>query len=135
MLHITANQLFCHAIGDYLLQSSWMATGKRRKWLPAIAHVCTYSLPFAMPFLIGDMSWAGLAFIAGSHLVIDHFGLARYLVFLKNFLSPPGEWKTWNDCVATGYSPEVPDFLAVWLMIIADNVLHVACNAIAQQWF
>ena len=35
---ITADQLLAHAVGDYVLQSDWMATEKATKSLAALAH-------------------------------------------------------------------------------------------------
>jgi len=31
---------------------------------------------------------------------------------------------TWASCVKTGYPALAPDWLAVWLLIIADNIMH-----------
>ncbi|WP_205679869.1 DUF3307 domain-containing protein [Paenarthrobacter ureafaciens] len=30
--------LLAHLIGDYLIQSDWMASEKTKRWWPAIAH-------------------------------------------------------------------------------------------------
>lgn len=43
---ITADQLVAHAIGDYVLQSDWMANEKTKKSVAALAHVVAYTLPF-----------------------------------------------------------------------------------------
>jgi hypothetical protein len=29
----------------------------------------------------------------------------------------------------------LPAWLAIWLMIIADNTMHIICNAAALRWF
>lgn len=63
-----------------------------------------------------------------SHLVIDRLRLARYIVFAKNFLAPRSHWPTWERCKATGYDEARPVWLAVWLLIIADNALHLLIN-------
>ena len=39
-------QLILHLIGDYLLQSDWMALNKTKCSKAAAAHAITYSLPF-----------------------------------------------------------------------------------------
>jgi len=89
-----------------------------------------------------------LAFIAGTHAVIDHYRLARYLCWAKNFMAPPQteEWDTvvglqlpgvktwwhpWSECSGTGYHKDKPAWLTVWLMFITDNILHVLCNGLA----
>ena len=35
--------ILAHLVGDYLIQSDWMASEKTKKWWPAIAHGITYS--------------------------------------------------------------------------------------------
>lgn len=143
---ITADQLVAHAIGDYILQSDWMANEKTKQSLAALAHVFCYAIPFV--FL--RPSWAALGVIVGTHFVIDRWRLARYVVWLKNWIAPP-KWETeygphedgawlhrrnppWAECSATGYPPERPAWLSVWLLIIADNVLHVLCNGLALAY-
>lgn len=40
-------------------------------------------------------------------------------------------WHPWEECKGTGYHKERPPWMAVWLLIIADNALHLACNLTA----
>lgn len=127
---ITADQLIAHAVGDYLLQSHWMATEKTKHTAAALAHVTTY----ALPFLFLGPSWAALAVIVGTHFVIDRWRLARFVVWFKNWLAPPGAHPPWAECYHTGYPPDVPPFLAVWLVIIVDNILHVLINGLALRY-
>lgn len=149
---ITADQILCHLIGDYILQSDWMATEKTKKSLAALAHVITYSLPF----LFFRPSWSALLFIAATHFVIDRWRLARYVVWAKNFLGPRRkfEWEEaspydmgvlfhyeerwvnppWPECSATGYWKRNPTWLSTWLLIIADNTLHLICNGLALTY-
>jgi hypothetical protein len=107
-----------------------MATEKVRRSVAALAHVATYFLPF----LFLTRSVPALAFIAGTHFVIDRWRLARYVVWAKNFIAPPRAAPPWDRCRATGYDEARPAFLSVWLLIIADNVLHICCNAAALHW-
>lgn len=118
---ITADQLVAHAVGDYILQSDWMATEKTKQTFAALVHAVTYSLPF----LFLNPSPLALAVICSTHFVIDRWRLARYLVWAKNWLGPN---KPWKDCVATGYPSDRPPWMTVWLLIIADNTLHVLCK-------
>jgi len=124
---ITADQLVAHAVGDYILQSDWMATEKTKQNAAAAAHAFTYTLPF----LFLTRSPAALAVIMGTHFVIDRYRLARYVVWAKNWLGPN---KPWAECSATGYPADRPAWLTVWLLIIADNVLHVLINGIALRY-
>ncbi len=126
---ITADQLVAHAVGDYILQSDWMATEKTKQSLAAAVHATTYTLPF----LLLTTSPAALAVILGTHFVIDRWRLARYVVWAKNWISPHRP-KPWNLCTATGYDPDRPPWMAVWLLIIADNTLHVLCNGLAMAY-
>jgi hypothetical protein len=39
-----------------------------------------------------------------------------------------------SEVTATGYAADVPPWLAVWLLIAADNIAHVLINAVALNW-
>lgn len=149
----TADQLVAHAVGDYILQSHWMATGKTKQSFAAAIHAITYTLPF----IFITQSPGALAVICGTHFVVDRFRLARFLVWFKNGPvtygrivygnagdddADPGliprrkEWGYfWKPVTATGYADDVPAWLSVWLLIIADNIIHVVCNALALMAF
>lgn len=119
----TADQIVAHLIGDYILQSDWMANEKTKQSFAAGIHATTYTLPFV--FI--TQSVPALAFILVTHFLIDRFRLARYVVWLKN-----GQWS--SPVTATGYSEDKPAWLAVWLLIIADNTLHIICNGFAIKY-
>lgn len=131
----TMPQVVAHLVGDYLLQSHWMATNKQRKeamgWVAVTAHALCYTLPF----LFLTQSWIALAIICGTHLLIDHFKVAAIVGWLKNFLAPPSQWKSWSESKSTGYTEDVPAFLSVWLLIITDNVLHILINGVALHFW
>jgi hypothetical protein len=122
--------LLAHLVGDYLIQSDWMANEKTQRWWPAVAHGVTYTLPYALI----TQSPLALAVIAGTHIVIDRYRLARHVVWAKNLLAPSRYRHPWSECVGTGYHQDRPAWMAVWLMIIADNTLHLAINAAAVLW-
>lgn len=125
----TAGQLVAHGVGDYLMQSHWMATRKTSSHLAAAAHALTYGVPF----LFLRPSPLALAVIVGTHFLLDRYRLARFLVYAKNCLAPH-PWAPWAACQSTGYPPDAPPWLAVWLLIIADNLVHVVVNALALSW-
>lgn len=129
----TADQLVAHAVGDYLLQSHWMATEKTRRSFAAFVHVVFYSVPFLF-FL--SPSWLALAVIAGSHFIIDRWRLARYVVYIKNLWAPQAAAHHFIATVNvdTGYPEEAPSWLAVWLLIICDNLLHIIINGLALRY-
>lgn len=121
----TADQLVAHAVGDYLLQSEWMATQKTRRSIAAFVHCLFYILPF----LLITLNPLTLAIIFGTHFVIDRWHLARYFAWLKNRPWPGSA--TWSECRETGFHPDTPPWLAGWLVIIVDNILHVTINGLA----
>jgi hypothetical protein len=127
---LTPDQVLAHVVGDYVLQSHWAATTKVRQSFAAAVHVLLYGLPF----LLLTRSPVALAVIVGTHFFIDRYRLARYVVWAKNWLAPPGHGpQPWGKCSATGYDPDVPPWLSVWLLIVVDNSLHVTLNALALQ--
>lgn len=124
----TADQLVAHAVGDYLLQSEWMAVEKTRRSLPALVHCAFYVLPF---LFITQNPWT-IAVIGGTHFVIDRWHLARYVAWIKNRPWPGSA--TWAESSKTGYHPDTPPWLAGWLVIIVDNTLHILTNGLAIAW-
>lgn len=117
----TADQIVAHLVGDYILQSHWMAQNKGKRSMAAAAHAVAYTLPF----LLITTSVAALAAICVSHFIIDRWRLARFVVWLKN--------GPWHPITGTGYQDDVPPWLSVWLLIIADNTVHLVCNAVALR--
>jgi hypothetical protein len=116
-----------HFVGDYLLQSDWMAQEKTKRWFPALMHGCFYTLPF---ILVTLNIWA-LLIICLTHVIIDRYRLVRYLIWLKNFIAPRRTWQPWKECKVTGYHELRPAWMTVWLMIITDNLLHIIINSAA----
>lgn len=133
-VEVAVGLMLAHWAGDYVLQSDWMAVEKTSRWWPAVAHGLAYSACFVPLVLLGGVSWAALAVIGGTHVVIDRYRLARHLVWAKERLAPRRYWRTWAESRATGYGPEKPPWMAVWLMISADNFCHVAINYAAAAW-
>ena len=121
----TADQLVAHVIGDYILQSEWMATQKSRRSLPALVH----SLTYLIPFLFITRNPYTLAVIAGTHFVLDRWHLARHVAWIKNRPWPGSA--PWSECSKTGFHPDTAPWLAGWLVIIVDNVLHIVINGLA----
>lgn len=87
---------------------------------------------YSLPFLLLAPSALAFATILGTHFLIDHFRAARYLVFAKNWVTDCS--LRWADCSATGYHKDTPPWLAFWLMIIADNTMHLCINYAALRW-
>lgn len=117
-----------HMVGDYLIQSHWMANAKTKHWWPAILHGVTYTLPF----IFITQSPVALLVIGGTHVVIDHWRLARYVVWFRNQLAP----RSWRPALddPNGTPPESPVWLSTWLLFIADNILHMLINVGSVVW-
>jgi hypothetical protein len=149
-------QLILHLLGDYVTQSDWMANNKTKRFLPAFLHAIVYSFPF----LLLRPSWVAFAVILVSHFIIDRYRIARFMVWVKNVILSPVFWRyissrewsgawghantkrniaearelLWGNCKDTGYPSQRPAWLAVWLLIAADNSLHIAINYVALRW-
>lgn len=144
-------QLILHLIGDYVTQSDWMAQRKTKETFAAACHALVYSLPF---LAIGSVyAWS---VILWTHFFIDRFRLARFVCYLKNQILSPAifgqrrwenykgmevvdddpskKFELWKDCDKTGYRNDSPPWLTVWLMIAADNTLHLAINFCSLKW-
>ncbi len=119
-------QLILHLVGDYVTQSDWMAQNKTKSTWAALCHATVYALPFLA--IASVNAWLVIWL---THLVIDRFRLARYVAYAKNWLAPRSYWHPWSECSGTGYHKDSPPWLSVWLMIAADNTLHLAINAAA----
>jgi Protein of unknown function (DUF3307) len=128
---LTADDLLCHAIGDFILQSDWVALNKSRRSDVALLHAALYSVPF----LALTRSRAALAIIAGSHFAIDRWRLTRYLIWAKNWLSPPGYVPLECCDPATGFPRDRPAWMTFWLYVVIDNTLHLVINAWALTQF
>lgn len=118
-------QILIHLWGDYITQTDWMAQEKTKKNIAALAHAIVYTMPFALI----TQSLVALGIIGVTHYFIDRYRLARYVVFAKNWITTPSY--NWNDCSVTGYHKDSPPWLAFWLLIIADNTLHLTINYFA----
>lgn len=120
-------QLIAHLVGDYILQNHWMATQKTSRWFAALTHAIFYTIPFVVLF---GGSWA-LIPICLTHAVIDRYRLIRLWL---NFWGVGCSGSLWTFFGAPEIEAPLP-FLSVWLMIIADNTLHLAINALSLKYF
>lgn len=125
---VTPDQILAHLVGDYVLQSDWMAREKTSRLAVALVHALFYSLPFVLL----RPSLAAWLVIVTTHAVIDRWRLARLIVWAKEWLSPVRPAPL-AEC-PTGYGADKPAWLSVWLLIIADNTMHIAINGAAMRW-
>lgn len=150
-------QLIAHLIGDYWLQNHWMANEKTKRMWPALLHALLYGLPF----LLLVTSWQQWVVIVVTHAYIDRYRLITYWLdfwgvgkagWLPTQIEkiygvvfggdhPNGKYigpddKEWTgECGGDSVLPKAaPPFLGVWLLIIADNTLHLLINYSALTW-
>ena len=130
--------VFAHVVGDYTLQTTWMATEKLRRLSVAGVHAVTYGLPFVPLVWVAAPSaqraavvWAA---IVGTHAVLDRYRVARTVIWARNQLAPEAYRYPRTAADAGGFAPGTPLHLSGWLCTIVDNTLHVAINTVALWW-
>jgi hypothetical protein len=118
-------QLLCHLVGDYILQSHDMALNKTRSITWATYHGLAYSLPFAF-----IATAPAVIVICITHILIDRFAVARYVTRAKNYIFGSGNKKALTE----EYPTNTPPYLSTWLVIILDNTLHLLINYFAVKY-
>lgn len=113
------DQLICHLLGDYVLQTDWMARTKVSSMFAAIIHALVYTLPFA---LITGFSWA-LAVIFSTHVLIDRYRLAGHIMRIKQW-----PWGRRTPC------PPPPPEMHTILLIVIDNTIHLTINYLSIKY-
>lgn len=104
--------LLAHFIGDFIIQTDWMARNKKTNHVACWVHSITYIIPFLPLMALGFTSWWQLALVASQHSLQD--GTDFVLWFMK---------KTGSE----GFT-KAP--MAPWSVIIVDNILHISFMAL-----
>ena len=73
MIELLLKLVFCHLVGDYVLQSDFIAKTKGENWYHLFVHCALYCLPFYVMF---GFTWQ-LFGIFLTHIIIDA-SKARY---------------------------------------------------------
>lgn len=96
-----------HLVGDWLLQTDWMATKKGKRWEPLAAHVAVWTACF-VPAAVWLFNPLWLVWLAGTHLLLDGTGFVRWwMTTIKRI--PEGDLRG----------------SAWWLGVVVDQVLHL----------
>lgn len=122
-------RLLAHLVGDYILQTHYEAVEKVNDWVPATTH----GVKYAAAFLPLTRNPKALAVIGGTHIVLDHYRLAKHVNWLRNQAAP----KAYRaEDLTNGGSPAiVPGGLATALLFITDNTIHMLINEWAlDRW-
>ncbi len=120
-------QLLLHLVGDYVTQTDYMAKNKTTDIKVAFLHSVVYTLPF---WVLTNSITAILVMLI-THAIIDRYRLAKFIIFSKNWITDTS--LKWDDCKDTGFPSSTPVWLAVWLMIITDNTIHLVINYFALK--
>ena len=138
-------QFLVHILGDFCLQSDYIAMNKSKRSWPCLIHVLIYT----SCFLLLTLSWKALFVIGITHFILDrwHTPLKR-LIWLKNHFNPQCKFVPFSKCTETGYYDNLVNEMAglpytteqinghsprlncvtLWLYIITDNFLHLTIN-------
>lgn len=93
-------QILVHILGDFLIQSDYMALNKSKRTIPCLIHVLIYTACF----LLLTTSWKALAVIGVTHFILDRWPIIlRRIIWLKNHMSPFFRYVPFEKCQATGY--------------------------------
>lgn len=104
-------QLFCHFIGDYILQMPDMAYYKKEKSLRGYLYCSLHCILYGLPFFI-ITNYIGVLLIIITHFIIDKYNLVERFIEFKEDMSVN---KNSND-------------IKFFLRIVIDNGLHLMIN-------
>ena len=94
--------IYAHLIGDYIIQSDWMAKGKKTSSFICLIHVITYLIPF----LLTELEYWQIILIGIEHFIQDRTNIVV------------------SSMKLTG-SGLFAEKLAPWSIIITDNIYHI----------
>lgn len=118
-------QLFCHLIGDYFLQTDYIATNKKKYWQISLLHAFSY----ASCFVVLNISVWAFVVIFLTHWFIDGTNIVAMLNQYRN--------QDFIGCDSYGNKDgfgDRPDHIRHWLLIIQDNTLHLIINYFAIMY-
>lgn len=129
--------LTAHFVGDFLLQSDWMATNKSKRWDALALHVTAYTSAF---FLWG-LHWQFIALVWLTHFVTDAI-TSRITSALWFFKREDGIWvqaeyaqPKHGRTLVNPWSPIDGNRHWFFLCIGADQLLHFTTLAILWKAF
>lgn len=134
--------LLGHLVGDYLLQTEWMALNKSKNtfkgWDAALLHCTLYTLAVGLFMWNFQPIWMLAVFL--SHFPIDKFGLAeKYMRYIKgsslkqyidtvnwtNPNHPPDDFTTGHQMLTGGFR--------AFVYAVTDNTMHLVLMYLAYK--
>jgi hypothetical protein len=87
--------LLAHFLGDYFLQTGWMAGNKAKRWFPLLVHSAVYALTIAVfgMYFIKDFTWWGVLLVFVTHVVVDRRSITQWWV--TNIMKAPASESVW----------------------------------------
>lgn len=118
-------QLILHGIGDYLIQTDTWAVNKKNKGIYGFLCCLKHCITYTIPFVFITQSPLALTAIFISHFVVDRTRIVEWSLAWKNGV---------RNISNFGFSERKPTYIAFWLFIITDNVIHLLCNYLAIEY-
>ncbi len=118
-------QLILHGVGDYIIQTDKWAVGKKNKGLYGLICCLKHCITYTIPFMLITQSLLALLSIFISHFVVDRTRVIEWGIALKNGVKNIDNF---------GFDASKPKFIAFWLFIITDNVVHLLCNYLSLTY-
>lgn len=102
---LSMHWIYAHLIGDYLIQTDWMAQNKKSSPVHCLVHVVTYMIPF----LLCGFAWWQMVLIATQHFALDR---SNFVVWYMNH-------------TGRGRFADPDGMFFPWSIIVVDNVMHI----------
>lgn len=110
-MNIFSILLIGHFVGDFLIQTDWMARYKAKHWVPLLVHSSVYTIVIGLSALLeGGLSYLGILVVFIGHLILDRGSFVRFWVLRIQTATKPNQQ---------------------WLSIITDQTFHIILLAIA----
>lgn len=119
----TVRKLLCHLVGDYVLQSDWMALAKTHRNREGRCAAAEHAVIYTLCHLPLTRNPLRLALIGITHGLLDHYRPLPRLIHEKDKLLSPYGWPATK-----------PAELPFWMHVVVDNTVHLAINEIALSW-
>jgi hypothetical protein len=113
-------RLIAHLVGDYLVQSDYLALAKTQRTREGVRAAAIHAALYTACFVPFTRNPLRLAVIGITHGLLDHYRSLPALIHRKDQLLSPSSWS------ATP-AKDVP----FWLHVVVDNTLHLAINEVA----
>lgn len=120
-----ASAIVGHLVGDYLLQTDWMALGKKENCYVCMLHALLWTLCVCL-FAGWPLQGAWIApILFVTHFIQDHTNIVSWLMRLKwkdqsKFMESDRLVFGTHECDAS-----IIHGLGPWSIIVVDNVWHI----------